>query len=313
MKVLVTGATGYVGYYVVKELLEAGHHVVGLARSINGSKTASGFSLGLNAGTSYQVGDVATGMGVNEAMIGVDAVIHLVGIISEKGSQTFEKVHVEGTRNMLEAAKKAGVKRFVQMSALGAGPTAVSGYSSSKYRAEELVRASGLAWTIMRPSLIFGRGDDFFGRVLKNLVSQAPVVPQIGDGSFPFRPIWAGDVAKAFAQSLEKAPSISQTFDLVGPKQFSFKELLDLEMNALGFKKPKIPVPVAIMDIMVPLMNLVPAIAPITKDQYAMLKAGNSADPAPMKAMFNLEWRELERELPVILGKSAGTAATARA
>jgi uncharacterized protein YbjT (DUF2867 family) len=313
MKVLVTGATGYVGFYVIKELLEAGHHVVGLARSIGGSKTASGVSLGLHSSATYLVGDVITGTGVNEAMTGVDAVIHLVGIIAEKGLQTFEKVHVEGTRNVLEAAKKAGIKRFVQMSALGAGPTAVSGYSSSKYRAEELVRSSGLAWTIMRPSLVFGRGDDFFGRVLKNLVSQTPIVPQIGDGSFPFRPIWAGDVARAFAQSLEKSATISQVFDLVGPKEFSFKELLDLEMNALGFKKIKIPVPVPIMDIMVPLMNLVPAIAPITKDQYAMLKAGNSADPAPMKAMFNLEWREIERELPVILGKSAGAGATARA
>lgn len=313
MKVLVTGATGYVGFYVIKELLEAGHHVVGLARSIGGSKTASGVSLGLHSSATYLVGDVASGNGVSEAMTGVDAVIHLVGIIAEKGLQTFEKVHVEGTRKVLEAAKKAGIKRFVQMSALGAGPTAVSGYSSSKYRAEELVRASGLAWTIMRPSLIFGRGDDFFGRVLKNLVSQAPIVPQIGDGSFPFRPIWAGDVARAFAQSLEKPATISQVFDLVGPKEFSFKELLDLEMNALGFKKVKVPVPVPIMDIMVPLMNLVPAIAPITKDQYAMLKAGNSADPAPMKAMFNLEWREIERELPIILGKGAGTDATARA
>lgn len=314
MKVLITGATGYVGHSVCEALVQAGHSVIGLSREGKKSKAASGASLTLNVNVDYRAGDVASGTGLKDAMQGVEAVIHLVGIIAEKGAQTFEKVHVGGTRNVLEAAKAAGVKRYLQMSALGAGPQAASGYSSTKYAAEQLVQASGLDWTIFRPSLVFGEGDDFFGRVLKNLVSSGPIVPQIGDGMFPFRPIWVGDVAAAFTQALTNPATIGQTYDLVGPKEYTYKQMVALEMDVLGVKKPSVPVPIFVMDVMVPLMNLVPAIAPITKDQYAMLKAGNTADPTPMKNAFNLEWRDLEGTLPEVLGKgAAGASKTASA
>ncbi len=303
MKVLVTGSTGYVGHYVVKALLAAGHSVVSVSRDAGKTKTASGAQLEIFGNVEYRQGDVSNGNGLKEAMNGVQAVVHLVGIIAEKGLQTFARVHVEGTRNVLEAAKAAGVKRYLHMSALGASANAVSGYSSSKFQAEELVRASNLDWTIFRPSLVFGVGDDFFGHVLKNLVSQAPIVPQIGDGMFLFRPIWVGDVAQCFAQALEKPDTVGKIFELVGPKEFTFKELSALMQTVLGLKKPVVPVPLPIMDIMVPLMNVIPAIAPITKDQYAMMKAGNTGNPETMKKTFQLEQRKLETELPAILGK----------
>jgi uncharacterized protein YbjT (DUF2867 family) len=303
MKVLVTGSTGYVGHYIVKALLAAGHGVVSVSRDAAKSKTASGAKLEVFKNVEYRMADVSNGNGLKEAMNGVDAVIHLVGIIAEKGLQTFQRVHIDGTRNVLEAAKAAGVKRYLHMSALGASASAVSGYSSSKFKAEELVRASSLDWTIFRPSLVFGVGDDFFGHVLRNLVSQAPVVPQIGDGHFPFRPVWAGDVGACCVQALSKSETVGQTFDLVGPKEYTFAELLKLTQTTLGFKKPTIAVPIPIMDILVPIMNLVPAIAPITKDQYAMLKAGNTGNPDIMNRNFQLEHRELLQELPAILGK----------
>lgn len=303
MKVLVTGSTGYVGHYLVKALLTAGHSVVSVSRDAATSKTASGTKLEVFGNVEYRMGDVANGNGLQEAMNGVDGVVHLVGIIAEKGLQTFESVHVDGTRNVLAAAKAARVKRYLHMSALGASASAISGYSSSKFKAEELVRASSLDWTIFRPSLVFGIGDDFFGHVLRNLVSQAPIVPQIGDGHFPFRPVWVEDVASSFVQALSKPETIGKIFDLVGPKEYTFAELLKLMQTTLGFKKPTIAVPIPIMDIMVPIMNLVPAIAPITKDQYAMLKAGNTGNPEIMNQTFQLEHRELEKELPAILGK----------
>jgi uncharacterized protein YbjT (DUF2867 family) len=305
LNIAVTGATGYVGHHVVRELLERGHSITAISRGGAKSSTASGKTLPTFEGVKYIGGDVATGRNLSEAFAGADVVVHLVGIIAEHRDQTFANVHVSGTKNVLEAAKKAGVKRYLHMSALGAKANAASGYSSSKFAAEELVRASGLEYTIFRPSLIFGEGDDFFGRVLKNLVSSAPIVPQIGDGSFPFRPVWVGDVAKCFAQSLDIPATVGQVYDVVGGKEFSFKELLHLEMKALGIKKPLVPAPIFLMDIAVPLMQILGSLAPITTHQYAMLKAGNTADPAPVNAMFKLENRALETELPKLLGKSA--------
>ncbi|MFN3265302.1 MAG: complex I NDUFA9 subunit family protein [Deinococcales bacterium] len=302
-KITVTGATGYVGHHVVRELLERGHQVSAVSRSGAKSSTASGKTLATFESVNYIGGDVVTGRNLDQAFAGAEVVIHLVGIIAEHRDQTFQNVHINGTKNVLEAAKKAGVKRYLHMSALGAQANAASGYSSSKFAAEELVRASGLDYTIFRPSLIFGEGDDFFGRVLKNLVSSAPIVPQIGDGSFPFRPVWVGDVAKCFAQSLDIPATIGQVYNVVGAQEFSFRELLLLEMKALGIKKPLVPAPIFLMDIAVPMMQILGSLAPITTHQYAMLKAGNTADPAPVNAVFKLENRSLESELPKLLGK----------
>jgi uncharacterized protein YbjT (DUF2867 family) len=303
LNIAVTGATGYVGHYVIKELLERGHSVTALSRSGAKSSTASGKTLPTFEGVKYIGGDVATGRNLEQAFAGADVVVHLVGIIAEHKDQTFQNVHLTGTKNVLEAAKKAGAKRYLHMSALGASANAVSGYSSSKFAAEQLVIASGLDYTIFRPSLIFGEGDDFFGRVLKNLVSSAPIVPQIGDGSFPFRPAWVGDVAKCFAQAIDIPDTIGRIYDVVGSKEFTFKELLLLEMNALGIKKPLVPAPIFLMDIAVPLMQILGSLAPITTHQYAMLKAGNTADPSKVNATFKLENRSLETELPKLLGK----------
>ena len=303
MNVLVTGATGYVGNYVVKALLEAGHAVTAVSRKGAKSSTASGKNLGTVTGVKYVVADVGSGSGVLDAVRGCDVIVNLVGIIAQRGEQTFQRVHVDGTRHLIEAAESLGIKRFVQMSALGAVAGAASRYSATKFEAEELLRKSDLAWTIFRPSLIFGVGDDFFGRVLKNLVA-TPVVPQIGDGLFPFRPVWVGDVAQCFVQALSNPATIGQTYDLVGPKEYTFRQLLDLEMDTLGGRKPVVPAPIFLMDIAVPLMQVLGSLAPITTDQYAMLKAGNTADPQKMQQTFTLEGRSLETELPKVLGKA---------
>lgn len=293
MRVVVTGASGFVGRAVVRELRARGHEVLAGSRGGRDVEDAPGVALDVtDASSAKRVFGAAFGGA------GPEAVVHLVGIIEQRGAQTFERVHVDGTRNVL-AATPAGA-RYLQMSALGARLDSKSRYSSSKARAEQLVRESGRPATIFRPSLIFGPGDDFFGRVLKNLVSQAPIVPQIGDGHFPFRPVGIGDVAAAFAGALERPETIGQTYQLTGPTEYTFRQLLELELSALGKKKPLVPVPLALMNLAVPLMQILPR-PPITTDQYAMLTEGNTADPEPAQSVFDLGMERLEDHLPQIV------------
>ncbi len=291
MKILVTGATGFVGQAVVKELLQRGHQV--WAGSRKGTPIAGTTALKLD------VGDLGS---VQAAIQQADpqAVIHLVGIIQESGNQTFERVHVEGTRNVLASVPR--LARYLHMSALGADPSSKSRYSSSKGQAEQLVKTSGLAYTIFEPSLIFGVGDDFFGRVLRELVSVAPIVPQIGNGLFPFKPVSVQDVSIAFAEALENPTSIGKTYAITGPEEFSFRQLLELELSALGKKKPIVAVPLPLMDLAVPLMQILPK-PPITKDQYAMLKEGNTAPNDVARADFKLPMLRLQDKLPEILAQ----------
>ncbi|SMB90674.1 complex I NDUFA9 subunit family protein [Deinococcus hopiensis] len=292
MNVLVTGATGFVGRAVVGELLTRGHTVFAGSRRGGALPGTVGVPLDVtDPGSVFRASGHAR----------PDAVVHLVGIIAEQGEQTFTRVHVEGTRNVLAACARH--TRYVHMSALGAREDSGSGYSRSKAQAERLVRESGLSWTIFQPSLIFGVGDDFFGRVLRELVGTAPVVPQIGDGSFPFRPVSVQDVALAFAGALERPETVGQTYALTGPEEFTFRQLLKLELSALGKRKPIAPVPLALMNLLVPAMQVLPK-PPITRDQYAMLKEGNTAPNGPAREAFGLPMHRLEDALPSIVSPS---------
>lgn len=301
MRVLVTGGTGFVGRAVVGELLGRGHTVYAGSRRGDAPPGAHGVKLDVT-----DAGSVLRAVGEASP----EAVIHLVGIIAEQGTQTFTRVHLEGTQHVLAATPRQA--RYLHMSALGAREDSASGYSRSKAQAERLVRESGLSWTIFQPSLIFGVGDDFFGRVLRELVSTAPVVPMIGDGSFPFRPVSVQDVARAFAGALEQPETVGQTYTLTGPEEFTFRQLLEMELAALGRRKPIVPVPLALMNLMVPAMQVLPK-PPITRDQYAMLKEGNTAPNEPARSTFSLPMLRLEDHLPGIVAGARGAGRAAGA
>lgn len=296
MHILVTGASGYVGKRIVALALEAGHSVKALSRS------GSVADLESNNVTSVAA-DIGNLPALREACSDVDAIIHLVGIIREKGKATFEHVHVEGTRNVVTAALDTGVQRYIHMSALGAkndALTSTSAYMRTKAEAEHIVKGSSLDWTVFRPSLIFGKDDEFFSTVLRELISLPPIIPQIGDGSYLFKPVWLGDVASSFVQALAQEDSFGKSFDLVGPKEYSFRELLELERKTLASKKPIVPIPLPLMKLAVPLMQILPN-PPITTDQFAMLLAGNTSDSTTAENTFNLSMTNLESILPDML------------
>ncbi len=289
MKVLVTGATGFVGREVVAQLQARGHEVHALARG----PVRTGAPPAMPATVRWHAGDVLTPASLPPAVSGMDAVVHLVGIISECGRNTFEKVHTEGTRNMVLAARQAGVQRFVQMSALGIRADAPARYQRSKWAAEEIVRASGLAATIFRPSIIYGPRDHFVN-LFAGMARWSPVLPVMGRGHALLQPVPVTDVAIAFAGALTEPWSIGETFDLCGPERLSFVEILTTIQAVLGIKRWlfRIPLPCArLLALYLEFVfgKILRRPPPLNRDQLLMLGEDNVGDPAPANRLFKLQ------------------------
>ncbi len=287
----VTGGTGFVGQEVVKNLIANGHKPRLLVRRLD-SETAQGFSRDFQP--ELHRGDVTDTDSLKGAFEGLDAVVHLVGIISE-GKATFENVHTEGTRNVIEAAKRAEVKRFVHMSALGTRPNAVSRYHKSKWAAEELVRSSGLDWTIFRPSLIYGPRDQFVNLFAK-IIRWSPIVPVMGRKDAKFQPVSVNNVAEAFVKALNEPRSAGNTFDLCGSETFTLAQIIDEIMRATGKRRFKLPVPgwaarmqAAFLELL--FGHLLRKPPPLNRDQLIMLEEDNVGDCRPARELFGLKER----------------------
>lgn len=234
-------------------------------------------------------GDVTVLDSYLEAMAGCDAAINLVGIIREFPSRniTFERLHIQASRAMVLGAARTGVGRYLHMSALGSRADAVSDYHRSKWSGEEVVRHSGLRYTIFRPSVIFGPKDDFINR-LATQVRNYPAVPVIGDGSYKLQPISADDVARCFLVALERDDMSGKAFELCGPDPVSYVELLEMIGSCVGRNRVRtVHAPLALMKNVVPLLQSVPSF-PITMGQLQMLLEGNTCDGS-WKTAFGFE------------------------
>ena len=229
MRVAVTGGSGKAGQAVVRDLLEHGYDVLNL------DVVSSPLS-------PYLYADLTDFGQALEALTGVDAVVHLAAIIVERGPQTFENINHRGTRNVVAAMREAGVERLVHLSALGAGPDERFPYLLSKWRGEEAVRASGLSWTVLRPSVLHGEGCGFFRPIVWTL-RWAPVYPMVARGETPFSPLWIEDLARCVGQCL-RGEKPGATIDLGGPEVLSFSDIVHLVMEVLGKRRRSLPVPV---------------------------------------------------------------------
>lgn len=289
MQVLITGATGFVGQEVVRKIRAAGHSASILARDPSSPSAAK---LESEFGAHIRAGDILDEDSLSEAVTGAEVVIHLVGVISEAGAQTFERVHAAGTLNLLTAARRQGVKRFVHMSALGTRPDAVSRYHKSKWAAEEAVRKSGLGFSIFRPSLIYGRGDQFVN-LFARLMRLSPLVPVMGSGCRQFQPVAVEKVAECFSKALGEDRSIGQTYDVCGPERLTFNELLDTIGEVIGRKRWKLHVPLGLARAQARLLEwlfprLLHRAPPFNRDQLTMLEEGNIGNPTPANDLFHL-------------------------
>jgi NADH dehydrogenase len=285
MHVFLTGGTGFVGQHMLRRLLDDGHSLRALVRDSTKSVDLP------HGNVDYVPGDVVSGAGLGEGMKGCDAVIHLVGIIVKKGANTFEAVHHSGTRNVVEAAKRNSIRRFIQMSALGVRSDGVAAYQTSKWRGEEEVRNSGIPYCILRPSLIFGPGDGFVTQMM-DMMRKAPLFrPVPGDGRSKYRPIFIDDVTACFTRALTAAAATNQTVGLGGADELSLNDVLAEIARCAGVRKPAVHIPLPLMFAGAAVAQTFLANPPVTVDQLRMLREGSTCDIGPMKQIFALEPR----------------------
>jgi NADH dehydrogenase len=293
MTVLVTGGTGFVGRHVVHALRAREVPVRALVRD---PRRAS--RLG-NWGAELVEGDVTDAASLASACDGVDAVVHLVAIINGSHAD-FERVMSQGTRDLVAAAQKAGVRRFVLTSALGLDERSreVVPYFGAKWEMERAVRESGIEHVIFRPSFVFGK-DGGALEAFKRLARLAPVTPIVGDGTRRLQPIWVEDVAEYFARSLDPVlPDLgSGVVELGGPDAVTWNDFWDRLKRVMGKRRPSVHVPVALMRVPATLLERFPN-PPLTRDQLTMLELGDNVvtDAAPAAA-FGIELVPLDEQL----------------
>jgi len=281
-EVLVTGGTGFVGTHVCRALIARGLVPRLLVRPGSEGRIPADVR---ERGRITQ-GDVTDRESVENAAQGTTAVVHLAGIIREFPARniTFERLHVAATRNAVDAAVRWNIPRFVHMSALGARAAGPTRYFDSKGRAEELVRQSGLAWTIFRPSVIFGPGDQFVHE-LGRLLRKAPFLPVPGDGGYRLQPVFVGDVAKGFADAVLHPETGGRVFEVGGPETVSYDDLLARIGARYGHRARKLHVPLSFLRPAVRFLERFEKF-PLTTEQLEMLLAGNTCDYRPFYSTF---------------------------
>ncbi len=292
-KVLVTGGTGFVGPKVVHALRAEGRDVRCLVRNphAGSARTLAAW------GCELAPGDMTDAGSLRRAVDGCDAVVHLVAIITGR-PRDFERLMISGTRDLVAAAKEAGVRRFVLMSALGTSEQTKTlvPYYHAKWEMEGAVKGSGIEHVVFRPSFVFGRD----GGVLQRFVRQvrlSPVVPVPGDGERRLQPIWVDDVAAFFAAAVATPTATNRTFDLVGPDRVTWNELFGRIARLLGKRRSLVHVPMRVVRGVAAVAERLPS-PPVTRDQLTMLEHGdNVGDPQPAIEAFGVEPIALDVQL----------------
>ena len=239
-RVAILGGSGFIGRYIVKRLAERGDVV-----TVGGRNATEAKFLQLK-GAVGQVGLVNISIGDERLLRAFvednDAVVNLVGILRETGSQRFEAVHHIGPARLARIAREAGVERFIQMSAIGADPRSTSAYARTKAAGETAARDAFPTTTILRPSVVFGPEDQFFNRFAA-IATISPALPLIGGGETLFQPVYVGDVAEAAVRCIDNSSTAGRTYELGGPKVYSLRALFELLLEEIRRKRLLVNVP----------------------------------------------------------------------
>ncbi len=287
---VVFGGSGFIGRNVVRELAKRGWRVRAAVRRPHHAQFLR--PMGVVGQIQLFQANLRHRPSVAEALKGADAVVNLVGLLSQSGAQKFSTVQAGGAAAVAELAAETGVKDFVHVSAIGADAKSDSLYARTKAEGEQAVRAALPEAVIIRPSIVFGPEDDFFNRFAE-MASLSPALPLIGGGKTKFQPVYVDDVADSICAALERPDARGRIFELGGPGVYTFKELLEKMLQETGRKRIFAPVPFAIA----PAVGLVGEVAgalpfmsaPITRDQIKLLKRDNIVGAAGEEGIGTIE------------------------
>jgi len=298
--VTVFGGSGFIGRYVVRNLARAGWQVrVAVRRPDEALFLKTAGDVGQVTPVAANIRDARS---VAAAVAGADAVVNLVGILYEGGRQKFAAVQAEGAARVAAAARDAGATRFIQISAIGADAQSDSAYARSKAEGERGVATAFPGATILRPSIVFGPEDDFFNRFAK-MAMISPALPLIGGGRTKFQPVYVGDVAAAVEKVLGDPATAGKTYELGGPRVYSFADLLRLMLSEIGRCRLLIPMPFALARLKATFLQLLP-VPPLTVDQVRLLQRDNVVSPQALTLKdLGLPATAVEAVLPTYLDR----------
>jgi len=299
--VTVFGGSGFIGTQTVRQLARLGWRVRVAVRQPN---LAYAMRLHGDVGQIDIVqANIRNAPSVRRALEGATASVDLVGVLYQRGRQTFEDLHVTGARNIAEAAKAERVTRLVQVSALGADLGSASEYARSKAEGEVAVREIYPDAVVVRPSIAFGQDDGFFNK-FAGMAQSSPVIPLIGGGETRFQPVFVGDVGKALARAVTRTEAAGQTYELGGPAVFTFRELMEMILREIERARLLLPVPFAAAGMLGALGDLMGAFRapPVTSDQVKLLRTDNVVSGAyPGLEALGVTPTTLETVLPTYL------------
>ncbi len=294
--VLVTGANGFVGSHAIPALLDAGHRVIALVRDDDGAEAVMRrLPDERRPSVETRRGDVTRPDTLPAALAGADAVLHLAAVPRDwDGGQTLRLVNTEGTRNLVAAMRAAGVERIVHLGGLGVADEPDLHFASSKARGMAIVRESGLRWTILAPSLLFGPRDGFFN-ILAGLVRMSPgIVPITGSGQARFQPLAIEDLARAAAMAIGDDAYAGRELPMGGPRYWTYREIMAEVLRGMGKRRLMMPMPVSLIRLVAGAAEAVRLPFPVATDQLRQLRIDNIGPLDSVRTGFGFEPRPME-------------------